>query len=77
MILLNYSGVTEQRVNELKARTKTKTVGLNNQVKVHVIYQTAWVDNQGLVNFRDDVYSYDRISEMSQKEEKFTIIYHE
>ncbi|MGR5146386.1 L,D-transpeptidase family protein [Photobacterium alginatilyticum] len=77
MILLTYSGVTEQRVNELKARTKTKTVGLNNRVKVHLIYQTAWVDNQGLVNFRDDVYSYDQMSEMSQKEEKFTIIYHE
>lgn len=77
MILLNYSGVPEQRVNELKARTKTKTVGLNNRVKVHVIYQTAWVDNQGLVNFRGDVYSYDRMIEMSQKGEKFTINYHE
>ena len=68
-ILLTYSGVPELRVNELKAKTKTKTIGLSNQVEIHVIYQTAWVDNQGLVNFREDVYSYDKAVGTSQNEE--------
>ncbi|MCW8327256.1 L,D-transpeptidase family protein [Photobacterium sp. SDRW27] len=77
MILLTYSGVPELRINELKARAKTKTVGLGNKVGVQVIYQTAWVDNQGLVNFREDVYSYDQVGGMSQKEEKLTKIYNE
>ncbi|WP_299018174.1 L,D-transpeptidase family protein [uncultured Photobacterium sp.] len=77
MILLNYSGVPEQRVNELKARRNTKTVGLSNQVKVHVIYQTAWVDGQGQIHFRDDVYRYDQFGKMSQKEEKLTKIFSE
>ncbi|MGF1723222.1 L,D-transpeptidase family protein [Photobacterium nomapromontoriensis] len=72
MVLLNYSGVPEQRVNELKARTKTKTVGLHKKIKVHLIYQTAWVDEQGLVNFRDDVYDYDNFVAMSQNQELFT-----
>ncbi|MCQ1057278.1 L,D-transpeptidase family protein [Photobacterium sp. DNB23_23_1] len=77
MILLNHSGVTEQRVNQLKARTKTKTVGLSNKVKIQVIYQTAWVDNDGLVNYRNDVYDYDKFIAMSQNQELFTSIYTE
>ncbi|MEJ2762414.1 L,D-transpeptidase family protein [Photobacterium sp. MCCC 1A19761] len=74
-ILLTDSGVSPQRVDELKARTNTRTVGLSNQVKVHLIYQTAWVDEDGQVNFRNDVYSYDQINPMSQKEEKFTFLF--
>ncbi|MDV5168260.1 murein L,D-transpeptidase [Photobacterium rosenbergii] len=77
MILLNHSGVSDQRVNELKARTKTKTVGLSNKVKIQVIYQTAWVDNEGLVNYRNDVYDYDKFVAMSQNQELFTSIYTE
>lgn len=72
MVLLNYSGVTERRVNELKSRTKTKTVGLHKKIKVHLIYQTAWVDDQGQVNFRDDVYDYDNFVATSQNQELFT-----
>lgn len=74
-ILLTDSGVSPQRVDELKARSKTRTVGLNNQVKVHLIYQTAWVDGDGRVNFRNDVYSYDQNSQVSQKIEKFTFLF--
>ncbi|MGF1757011.1 L,D-transpeptidase family protein [Photobacterium sagamiensis] len=75
MILLNYSGMSEERVNELKSYPETKTVGLKNRVRVHVIYQTAWVDTQGLVNFRDDVYRYDKVSDSSQLDKKFTYRY--
>ena len=77
MILLNHSGVSEQRVNQLKARTKTKTVGLSNKVKIQVIYQTAWVDSEGLVNYRNDVYDYDKFVAMSQNQELFTSLYTE
>ncbi|KLV01035.1 peptidoglycan-binding protein [Photobacterium aphoticum] len=77
MILLNHSGVTEQRVNSLKSRTKTKTVGLQHKVKVHLIYQTAWVDKQGLVNYRADVYDYDKLISPSQNRELFTYSYRE
>ncbi|MDX1301903.1 L,D-transpeptidase family protein [Photobacterium sp.] len=72
MALLNYSGMSEQQINDLISYTETKTVGLNNQVRVHVIYQTAWVDTQGMVNFRGDVYRYDKVGSRSQLEEKFT-----
>lgn len=75
-ILLTYSGVPEQRVFELKSRTKTKTVGLQNKVKVEVIYQTAWVDQDGLVNYRDDVYEYDKFVAESQNQQLFTSLYH-
>ncbi|WP_084722287.1 L,D-transpeptidase family protein [Photobacterium aquae] len=76
-ILLTHSGVSEQRVNQLKARTKTKTVGLQHKVVVHLIYQTAWVDREGAVNYRNDVYSYDDFVATSQKQELFTSIYTE
>ncbi|WP_239928724.1 L,D-transpeptidase family protein [Photobacterium sanguinicancri] len=75
MILLNYSGVSEQRVNTLSSRSSTKTVGLKNKIQVHLIYQTAWVDDEGLVNFRDDVYLYDKMSYASQTEQKLTTVY--
>ncbi|MGF1700788.1 L,D-transpeptidase family protein [Photobacterium makurazakiensis] len=77
MILLNHSGVSEGRVNQLKSRTKTKTVGLQTNVKVYVIYQTAWVDEQGIVNYRNDVYDYDKFVVSSQNQELFTTIYNE
>jgi L,D-transpeptidase YcbB len=75
LILLNYSGVTDQRFYELAGRKKTKTVGLRNKVKVHLIYQTAWVDDGGLVNFRDDVYLYDKVGAGSQSDQKYTSAY--
>ncbi|MEZ8739300.1 murein L,D-transpeptidase [Photobacterium swingsii] len=77
MVLLNYSGVSEQRVNTLSSRSSTKTVGLKHKVQVHLIYQTAWVDDEGLVNFRDDVYLYDKMSYASQTEQKLTTVYKE
>jgi hypothetical protein len=35
-------------------------VGLKRRVPVLVEYRTAWVDEQGVVNFRPDVYGLDR-----------------
>ncbi|CAG20736.1 L,D-transpeptidase family protein [Photobacterium profundum] len=75
LILLNYSGVTDQRFYELSGRKQTKTIGLRNKVKVHLIYQTAWVDDGGLVNFRDDVYLYDKVGGGSQSDQKYTSAY--
>ncbi|MFN8290542.1 MAG: L,D-transpeptidase family protein [Chitinophagaceae bacterium] len=39
--------------------TVEKSVRLKKPVPVFIIYYTAWVDNDGNMNFRDDVYKHD------------------
>ncbi|NYZ15741.1 L,D-transpeptidase family protein [Azospirillum sp. RWY-5-1] len=40
-------------------RRETKTVTVRRPVAVHLLYKTAWVDEAGLLQFRDDVYGRD------------------
>jgi L,D-transpeptidase YcbB len=39
---------------------ETKTIRLSDPINIHVLYWTAWVDKDGIVNFRDDIYGRDR-----------------
>jgi murein L,D-transpeptidase YcbB/YkuD len=50
---------TEKIVSAMN-QTNEKIVKLPNQVPVFIIYYTAWVDSEGQLNFRDDVYQHDR-----------------
>ncbi|KJG25390.1 L,D-transpeptidase family protein [Photobacterium angustum] len=61
-VLLEYSGSSEQRFDNLSRSRKTRTIvlGDNKSVPVDLIYQTAWVDDLGLVHYRSDIYQYDR-----------------
>ena len=34
---------------------------LKKKLPVHIIYLTAWIDDEGKMQFRDDVYNYDRM----------------
>ncbi len=34
-------------------------VYLTKAIPIHIIYMTAWVDNNGVMNFREDIYGYD------------------
>ena len=38
----------------------TRWIGLRERVPVHFLYRTAWVDSAGSVQFRDDLYGFDR-----------------
>ncbi|MDD5170514.1 MAG: L,D-transpeptidase family protein [Syntrophales bacterium] len=42
---------------------KRLQIGLPRTVPVHVMYLTAWVDGNGLLQFRNDYYGYDKIFE--------------
>jgi len=44
---------------EVLAGWETKTVRLRSPVPVHVLYLTAWVGDDGAVNFRRDIYGRD------------------
>ena len=51
---VNYN--RSQRV--LRGKKKTQ-LNLSKQVPVHIVYLTAWVKNDGLLHYRNDVYNYD------------------
>jgi murein L,D-transpeptidase YcbB/YkuD len=49
---------TEKIVSAMN-QTSEKSVKLKSAIPVFIIYYTAWVDDDGLLNFRDDVYKHD------------------
>jgi L,D-transpeptidase YcbB len=50
---------TEKIVYAMNQRNE-KSVRLKNALPVFIIYYTAWVDEEGHLNFRDDVYQHDK-----------------
>lgn len=54
---------TRQRIREEIGKGKTQTVILEESIPVYVLYFTAWVDDDGTIEFRDDVYGRDRALE--------------
>jgi murein L,D-transpeptidase YcbB/YkuD len=48
------------RIKDTLGSGKQKTVVLKNPIPVHLVYFTAWIDESGRVNFREDVYGRDR-----------------
>ena len=51
---------TPDKIEEAMNRDQPQTVRLNKPVPVLITYYTAWVDENGLLNFRDDIYSHDK-----------------
>ncbi|WP_185113983.1 L,D-transpeptidase family protein [Fulvivirga imtechensis] len=45
-------------------------VNLKERVPVYLLYQTAWVDSIGLVNFREDIYDHDKLQLAQLKNRK-------
>jgi len=43
----------------LRGKNKTQ-LNLSNPVPVHIVYLTAWINTDGLLHYRNDVYHYDR-----------------
>ncbi len=46
------------------------TINLRKRIPVHIIYQTAWVE-AGQVQYRNDIYQYDRLNKSNSFEQKF------
>ncbi len=47
------------RIDEVLKTSKTTLVKLKNPLPVHITYMTAWVDEDGVMQFRKDAYGYD------------------
>jgi len=57
--LLEAQGWDRARVDALVKSGARKDVRLKETVPVYMLYLTAWVDEHGVVNFRDDIYGRD------------------
>ena len=50
---------TPSRIVEAMNAGQEKFVKLKKSVPVFITYYTAWVDDEGLLNFREDIYKHD------------------
>lgn len=51
----------ETDIKKIIKTNKNKILSLEDPVPVHMLYQTAWVDQAGAVQFREDVYDRDKL----------------
>ena len=58
-LLQNDPSWDEQKIDEAMNAEKEKYVKLKEPVSVFITYYTAWVDENGKLNFRDDIYKHD------------------
>ncbi|GAB2509923.1 L,D-transpeptidase family protein [Microbulbifer agarilyticus] len=50
----------QERLARFTTGSRTRSVELDQPIPVHIVYWTAWVDEEGLLNFRPDVYQLDK-----------------
>jgi L,D-transpeptidase YcbB len=59
-LLRHDSAYNKDNIQKAMNAGKEKYVTLSQTVPVFIGYFTAWVDSNGLLNFRDDVYGHDK-----------------
>jgi L,D-transpeptidase YcbB len=60
-LLENNPEWTPEKINEAMNSGNEKYVKLKKAVPVIITYYTAWVDETGRLNFRDDIYQHDEV----------------
>ena len=58
-LVSNHLGWSKYDLLDLSKQSKSKSVPLDEAVPIHITYMTAWADEQGIVNFRPDIYNRD------------------
>lgn len=59
-VLRKQSEWTPERINEAMNAGEEKHVKVKDPLPVIITYYTAWVDDNGRLNFRDDIYGHDK-----------------
>lgn len=62
-VILGPEGVARSKIDGIINRGKRRVVKLKTPIPVHITYLTAWVNKDGSVHFRRDVYGRDAILE--------------
>lgn len=58
-VLRDNPGWTKERILKEIGTGKRQVVTLARSVPVHILYLTAWMDGNGILQFREDIYGYD------------------
>ena len=59
-LLKDYPEWTDEKITAAMNKGKEQYFNLKQTVPVFIGYFTAWVDRDGLLNFRNDVYGHDK-----------------
>jgi murein L,D-transpeptidase YcbB/YkuD len=59
-LLSNNQQWTDEKIREAMHRGSELWVRLNPPVSVFIVYFTSWVDRDGLLHFREDIYGHDK-----------------
>jgi murein L,D-transpeptidase YcbB/YkuD len=57
--LRNKDGWWQEKIQEAMNSGEEQFVKVSPPIAVHINYYTAWVDETGRLNFRDDIYGND------------------
>lgn len=60
----------EKSLEILKENIKTK-IKLDRTIPIHIVYQTAWVNEYKQIQFREDIYGFDKIQEELIRDKKW------
>jgi murein L,D-transpeptidase YcbB/YkuD len=62
-----------EKVNDVINRAKEETIMLKSPVAVHILYWTAWAEEDETIHFRNDIYERDKAVAHSLKSHADTI----
>ncbi len=60
-LLRDQKGWTAERIDKAMNNPTPTTIHLKKHYDVYIEYRTAWVDDSGALNLRDDIYGHDRV----------------
>lgn len=67
-LLRGVRGWNEQRIAAAMAGETEQTATVGDTVPIHILYWTAWVDEDGVIQFRNDIYRRDEALERALRE---------
>jgi murein L,D-transpeptidase YcbB/YkuD len=57
--ILKRQGWSESRLQQAIDSNKTQTLSVSHPIPLYIVYLTAWVEPDGKLQFRDDIYGKD------------------
>lgn len=60
-LLRDQKGWTAERISKAMSNPTPTTILLKKHYDVHIEYRTAWVDDEGALHLREDIYGHDRV----------------
>ena len=59
--ILGFQGVSRAKIDSIVRSAKNTKVSLKQKIPVHIAYLTAWVNKDGSIHYRRDIYGRDKI----------------